>query len=186
MKSATHRGADLRPKSTKNLDGYGAPQIPWKRVRTVLDAGLTQAPTSGGPDRHTFWLSTVNDDGSPHAVSLGALRLGGAFYFTSGDGTRKSKNLARDPRCSLAVATMPFDLVIEGEAGKVTDKATLERVAKAYSAQGWKATVKGGALAAEYSAPSAGPAPWYVYEMVPKTVFAFATAEPSGAARWDF
>jgi hypothetical protein len=186
MKLTSSRGTDRRPKSTKNLDGYGAPEIPWSKVRGVLDAGFTQAPTSGGPDRHTCWLSTVNANGSPHTVPLGSLWLGGVFYFTSGDGARKSKNLAKEPRCSIAVATRPFDLVLEGEAKKVKDKATLERVAKAFRAQGWKAAVKGGALTAEYSAPSAGPPPWYVYEMVPKTVFAFGTAEPYGAARWDF
>jgi len=185
MKSTSSRTTARRPKSAKNLDGYGAPEIPWSKVRAVLDAGLTQAPKSGGPDRHTCWLSTVNSDGSSHTVPLGTLSIGGVFYFTSGDGTLKSKNLARDPRCSIAVATRPFDLVLEGKAKKVTDKTTLEQVAKAFRTVGWKATVKGGALTAEYSAPSAGPPPWCVYEMVPKTVFAFGTAE-EGATRWDF
>lgn len=186
MKSTSGRGIARKPKSTKNLDGYGAPEIPWSKVRGVLDAGLAQAPKSGGPERHTCWLSTINPGDGPHTVPLGTLWIGGAFYFTSGDGTRKSKNLARDPRCSIAVATRPFDLVFEGEAKKVTDKPTLEKVARVFRAQGWKAAVKAGALTAEYSAPSAGPPPWQVYEMVPKTVFAFGTAEPSGAARWDF
>src|SRR5579863_4698029 len=103
---------------------------------------------SGGPDRHTCWLSTLNADGRPHTVPLGTILLGGAFYFTSGNGTRKSKNLKKDPRCSIAVATRPFDLVLEGEAKKVTDKATLGQVAEAFSAQGWKAAVKDEALTA--------------------------------------
>jgi len=185
MKPTSGRSTARRPKSAKNLDGYGAPEIRWSKVRGVLDAGVTQVPRSGGPDRHTCWLSTVNPDGSSHTVPLGTHWIGGVFYFTSGDGTRKSKNLARDPRCSIAVATRPFDLVLEGRAEKVTDKTTLERVAKVFRAGGWKAKVKGGALTAEYSAPSAGPPPWYVYEMVPTTVFAFGTAE-GGATRWDF
>lgn len=153
---------------------------------SVLEAGIKQAPKSGGPDRHTCWLSTVNPDGSPHTVPLGTMWIAGAVYFTSGDGTRKSKNLARDSRCSIEVATRPFDLVLEGEAEKVTDRATLERVAEAFRAGGWKPSIKGGAFTADHSAPSAGPPPWYVYEMVPKTVFAFGTAKPFGATRWDF
>ena len=180
------RGAAWGPKSAKNLDGYGAQEIPWGKVRSVLDAGLAQVPKSGGPDRHTCWLSTANSDGSPHTVPLGTIRLDGALYFTSGDGTRKSKNLARDSRCAIVVATKDFGLVLEGAAEKVTDKATLVRVANTFGRVGWKAAVKGEALTAEYSAPSAGPPPWYVYEMVPKVVFAFATAKPSGATRWDF
>ena len=143
MKLTSSRGKGRRPKSTKNLDGYGAPQIPWSKVRGVLDAGFTQAPMSGGPDRHTCWLSTVNADGSPHTVPLGTLWLGGVLYFTSGDGTRKSKNLAKDPRCSITVATRPFDLVLEGEARKVTGKVTLEQVAKAFSARRMEGRGKG-------------------------------------------
>ncbi|MFB8230940.1 hypothetical protein [Cellulosimicrobium sp. NPDC055967] len=41
------------------------------------------------------------------------------------------------------------------------------------------------ALTAEFSAPSAGPPPWAVYRLVPERVFAFGTAEPYGATRFD-
>jgi hypothetical protein len=43
-----------------------------------------------------------------------------------------------------------------------------------------------GAFYHEFSAPSAGPPPWYLYELGPETVFAFGTAEPFGATRFDF
>lgn len=43
-----------------------------------------------------------------------------------------------------------------------------------------------GALHAEFSAPSAGPPPWYVYEATPTTTYAFGTAEPYGATRFRF
>jgi hypothetical protein len=39
--------------SERNLDGYDAPLIPWAKVRARLDQGWTQAPGTGGPDRHT-------------------------------------------------------------------------------------------------------------------------------------
>lgn len=178
--------AHNEPAAKKNLDGYGAPEIAWARVRDRLDQGFTQAPGTGGPKRHTVWLSTVNPDNSPHVMPLGALWIGGKFYFTSGPGTRKSQNLARNPHCALSVATEPFDLVMEGEAVKVTDAATLERIAEAYRRTGWSPTVRNGALYAEYSAPSAGPPPWYVYEVRPVTVYAMGTAEPGGATRFRF
>src|SRR5712692_4609722 len=47
-------------------------------------------------------------------------------------------------------------------------------------------SVSGGALTAEYSAPSAGPPPWNLYVVRPTTAFGVATAEPSGATRWQF
>jgi nitroimidazol reductase NimA-like FMN-containing flavoprotein (pyridoxamine 5'-phosphate oxidase superfamily) len=174
------------PVAERNLDGYGAPPIPWARVRERLDAGLTQAPGSGGPARHTCWVATVRPDGRPHVVPVGVLWVDGRFYFNAGATTRKAKNLARNPHCVITVATNPFDLVVEGEAVKVTDEAKLQRIAEVYASQGWQATVRDGALSAEYSAPSAGPPPWEVYEVTPATVFALGTAEPYGATRWRF
>lgn len=173
------------PTSSRNLDGYGAPPIEWSRVRDVLDGNSTRAPDTGGPDRHTSWLTTINPDGSPHVMPLGAIHVEGTAYFTSGPGTRKSRNIERDPRCVLSVATHPFDLVIEGTAERLTDAGVLRRVAATYAAGGWQASVAGDALTAEYSAPAAGPPPWNVYRVVPSTVFALGTAEPYGATRFD-
>jgi nitroimidazol reductase NimA-like FMN-containing flavoprotein (pyridoxamine 5'-phosphate oxidase superfamily) len=174
------------PTAERNLDGYGAPPIPWTTVRERLEEGLTQAPGSGGPGRHTCWLATVRRDGGPHVMPLGVLWVDGAFYFNAGATTRKARNLAHDPRCVITVATHGFDLVVEGEAARVTDDARLQRIAEVYAAEGWQPTVRDGALYAEFSAPSAGPPPWDVYEMRPTTVFALGTAEPYGATRWRF
>ncbi len=169
----------------RNLDGYGAPPIEWARVKEVLDSPLTQAPDTGGPDRHTTWLTTINLDGSPHVMPLGVVQVTGVWYFTSGPRTRKSRNLARDTRCVVSVATHPFDIVIEGTAQRVTDAAELRSVAAAYASDGWPAEVEGDALTAEYSAPSAGSAPWQLYRVAPSTVFALGTSEPFGATRFD-
>jgi len=53
-----------------------------------------------------------------------------------------------------------------------------------FASGGWAPTVRDGAFHHEFSAPSAGPPPWYVYEFTPHTVFGQATAEPYGATRW--
>jgi len=117
---------------------------------------------------------------------VGALWVDGRFYFTSGPGTQKSRNLAANPSCALAMALPGLDLVVEGRAAKVTDQATLERLAQRYAAQGWPAHASDGALTAEYSAPSAGPPPWDLYAVTPTTVFGVLAAEPGGATRWRF
>jgi len=110
----------------------------------------------------------------------------GALYFTSGPGTLKSRNLAANPACSVSVRLRGIDLVLEGEAHRVTDSSTLERVAAVYRTGGWPASVQGDALTAPYSAPSAGPAPWHLYRLTLHTAVGVATAEPHGATRWDF
>jgi Pyridoxamine 5'-phosphate oxidase len=174
----------MNAKST-NLDGYGTPRIAWERVHDVLTPEITQAPDTGGPNRHTAWLTTINRDGSPHVTPVGFVQLDGVWYFTSGPGTRKSRNIAADARCVVSVATHPFDLVIEGSAVRITGTDELRSVADEYVRVGWPAQVDGDALSAEYSAPSAGPPPWQVYKITPATVFAFGTAEPYGATRFD-
>ncbi|MGA7419624.1 MAG: pyridoxamine 5'-phosphate oxidase family protein, partial [Acidimicrobiales bacterium] len=68
-----------------NLDTmYGSPLLDWGSIESRLDEGVTQAPHSGGPDRHTCWLATINGDGSPHLTGVGALWADGAFWFETG------------------------------------------------------------------------------------------------------
>jgi PPOX class probable F420-dependent enzyme len=174
--------------ATNLADLYGSPLLDWERIRTRLNEGVTQAPDTGGPNRHTCWLATINPDGSPHLNGIGGLWMDDAFWFETGETTRKGRNLARDPRCTLSVATQEFDLVVEGEAYKVTDPGSVAKVAERFAADGWPARVdeSGTALTAEYSAPSAGKPPWHVYRLQPKTATALGTVDPGGATRWRF
>jgi hypothetical protein len=176
------------PSSTQKLDTYGAPDLPWSAVRDRLAAGVTQAPGTGGPDRHTSWLATVNPDGTPHVRPLGALWDDGTFVFNSGAGTRKAKNLAREPKCVLTVATLEFDLIVEGQARRVTDLDRLRHIAELFAAEGWPARVDedARALTADYSAPTAGPPPWPAWELTPETVYGQGTVERYGSAKWRF
>jgi hypothetical protein len=166
------------PISTRNLDRYGSAALPWSRPRDIL-ANTPQADV-------TFFVGTVRPDGRPHAAGVGAAWLDNALYFVSGPGTRRARNLAANPACTVSVRLRGIDLVLEGEAHRVTDAATLERVATLYRGGGWPAEVAADALTAPYSAPSAGPAPWHLYRLTLQTAFGVATAEPHGATRWDF
>jgi hypothetical protein len=174
--------------ATNLADLYGLPQLDWASIQARLDEGIAQAPGSGGPDRHTCWLTTLNPDGSPHVTGIGALWGDGAFWFETGERTRKGRNLARDPRCALSVATHDFDLVVEGTAGQVTDPQVVAAMAARWAAGGWPARVDdtGRAITAEFSAPSAGPPPWFVYRLSLHTATALETVEPGGATRWRF
>jgi PPOX class probable F420-dependent enzyme len=182
------RAVDTVMEATNLADLYHSPLLDWSRIETRLNAGLSQAPGTGGPDRHTCWLATINPDGSPHVTGIGALWADGSFWFETGQHTRKGRNLARDPRCTLSVATQEFDLVVAGQATLVTDPATVADLAARWAAGGWPARVDdtGVALTAEFSAPSAGPPPWHVYRLAPRTATALRAVEPGGATRWRF
>jgi hypothetical protein len=173
----------------KNLaDLYDLPPVDWERIERRLDQGFSQAPGTGGPDRHTSWLTTLNPDGSPHVAGVGAVWLDGAFWFQTGPATRKGRNLERDPRCALSLATLEFDLVLEGTAARVVDPETVAKLTATWAEGGWPARVddSGTAITAEFSAPSAGPPPWFVYRITPTAGTALATTEPAGATRWTW
>src|SRR5689334_19855670 len=126
----------------KNLaDLYELPPVDWDRVVARLERDITQAPGTGGPNRHTCWLATIDPDGRPHVNGIGAEWFDGAFWFETGATSRKGRNLARDPRCTLSLATDEFDLVVEGDAHQVTDPAVVAELAEVWAAGGWPARV---------------------------------------------
>lgn len=170
---------DRVPVEVTNLDRYGSPALSWSQPSALLAGDPPQPGT-------TFFLGTSRPDGRPHSAAVGPLWLDGDLYFTSGPGTRKARNLAVNPACTISVGLNGIDLVLEGEATRVTDQPTLEEVARLYREGGWPAQVEDDALTAPYSAPSAGPPPWHLYRFTFHTAFGVATAEPYGATRWRF
>jgi len=170
---------DKPPIEVKNLDRYGSAVLPWSRAHDLL-----AIPTEGS--ELTFFLGTSQQVGGPHSAGVGAIWFDGDLYFSSGPDTRKSRNLAANPACTISVKLKGLDLVLEGEARLVIDKTTLEKVAQLYRDGGWPAQVKDDALTAPFMAPSAGPPPWHVYSFIFHTAFGVATAEPNGATRWRF
>ncbi|WP_067822722.1 pyridoxamine 5'-phosphate oxidase family protein [Actinomadura kijaniata] len=166
------------PVSAKDLNIYGEAELPWSRVAAVLGE-LTKAGTAQ-------FLGTVGPDGRPRSAGIGCVEDGGWIYFTSGPGTRKSRNLAANPACTLSFRLPGVDLVLEGEAHCTTDPDEIDRVTAFYRASGWPSERDGDAVTAPYSAQSAGPPPWYLYRFTPHAAVGVATAEPHGATRWRF
>jgi hypothetical protein len=175
---------------THNLaELYDLPPLEWATVTERLDRDdITQAPGTGGPDRHTCWLTTLDTDGAPHTTGVGAQWVEGAWWFETGRASRKGRNLDRDGRCTLAVALDAFDLVVQGTAAVVTDPQAVARLAGVWAAGGWPCRVdeSGLALTAEFSAPSAGKPPWHVYRITAISAVVLATTGSGGATRFDF
>lgn len=164
----------------------GLPPVDWAGIVEKLDAG--SAPAPDGMNSRTTWLSTVNEDGSPHVTAVGALWVDGTFWFQTGAATRKGRNVERDRRCSVAVSIRDADVVFEGEASRVTDPAALARAAQAWAEQGWPAEPdqSGSGITAPFNAPSQGPPPWNVYRIEPRSATVVASVEPGGLTRFRF
>src|SRR5690349_21424218 len=112
----------------------GLPLLDWAEIAAKLESD--EPPARDAHNSRTTWLVTLNEDGTPHVTAVGALWLDGAFWFQTGHGTHKRANVARDPRCSIAVSVPDCDVVLDGEAVRVTDRDQLARAAKAWADHG--------------------------------------------------
>ena len=164
----------------------GLPLIDWADVAKKLESDEPPAPDSH--NARTTWLVTLNEDGTPHVTAVGALWLDGAFWFQTGHGTRKRGNVARNPKCSVAVSVRDADVVVEGEAVRVTDPAAVARAAKAWADTGWPAEpdASGAGITAPFNAPAQGPPPWEVYRVEPRSALVVGGVEPGGLTRFRF
>ena len=175
-------------KTTNLGEADGLRPIEWPQVETQLADRLTHDDPQS-PNRSTFWLTTLNADGSPHVTSVGALWHAGSWWFQTGERTRKAKNVTRDSRCSISVATKGFDVMVAGEARHVTDPKIVAEIAAVWAKSGWPAEPdeSGTGITAPFNAPTLGPPPWFVYEVKPRTATAVGTTEETpGSTRWLF
>ncbi|MBA2277843.1 MAG: pyridoxamine 5'-phosphate oxidase family protein [Chloroflexia bacterium] len=163
---------ESEPITAQSISAYDETVTSWAEARQ----GLAEA--------RTYWLATVRPDGQPHVRPHLAVWVDDALYFSSSPTSRKGKNLDHDAHCSVPTHSRGLDLVVEGTAVRVTDEASLQRVADAYAAKyEWPVTVRDGAFVAEYGAPTAGPPPYHVFEVTPSTIFGFGEGP---ATRWRF
>ncbi|MEA2574236.1 MAG: hypothetical protein QOH93_1534 [Chloroflexia bacterium] len=127
--------------------------------------------------RGTSWLSTVSGAGQVHTTPIGAFFVNGTYYFTSGQGTRKRANLDQNPSCTISIHAGDYDIVAEGTASITRDEAKIQQLAAFCQSVGWPVEAHAGTLNAPYHAPTTGPAPYDVYEMTLRKVFALGISD---------
>jgi hypothetical protein len=172
---------DLAPTETTNLDPGSQTALDWSRVRDQLTA---PSPPDQPGGYFPSYLGSVRPDGRPHATAVGIRWYDGDLYFLSGSGTRKSRNLAANPACTLAMRLPDgLDLVLEGEATPIEDPAILEPVGALIRQSGWPVELTGGGFTAPFGPQDGGPPPWPLYRFVFHTALAHGEA---GATRWRF
>lgn len=156
----------------KQFSSPGAKPRPWAEARALLEKA------------DVYWLATVRPDGRPHVTSLFGVWLDDSFYFCTGDRERKAKNLARSAHCVITTGSYlndGLDVVVEGKAVRVRDKARLERLAGLWKTKyDWSWTVRNGAFYGE----EGDVAP--VYKVAPKTAFGFGKGKVFTQTKWSF
>ncbi len=119
------------------------------------------------------WLTTVRADGRPHVTPLVAVWLDDAVHFSTGASEQKAVNLQRNPHVIITSGCNEWerglDVVVEGDAIRVTDSEHLDRLAEAWTAKWdgrWRYEVRDGAF--QHSAGEA-----LVFAVRPVKVLAF-------------
>jgi general stress protein 26 len=161
----------------------GATARPWAEVLDLIERA------------EIFWLSTVRADGRPHVTPLPAMWLDDALHFCTGPEEQKAKNLARNPRCVLTTGGDRFlegtDVVVEGEAVRVTDEPTLRRLAAMWRTKlDWPFEAVDGGFrersssvgGSEFDATASA----LVFAVEPAKILAFGKGEPFSQTRYRF
>lgn len=137
--------------------------VPWSEA----EAKLEQA--------RNYWIGTTRPDGSPHAMPVWGLWLEDSLFFSSGSTSRKTRNLARDPRVVVHLESGDDVVVIEGAAVRVTDEAELRQIGELYSAK------------YDYPFDPTGPGDYPVFRVKPRVAYAWLERDfPGTATRYVF
>ena len=133
-----------------------------------------------------YWITTVRADGRPHVTPLIGVYVDGAVHFSTGLEEQKARNLEHARKVALTTGANTWnaglDVVVEGEAVRITDTAKLQELADAIEAkygEVWHFDVAGDAFGGQGSTPG------LVFRIEPDKVLAFAKA-PHGHTSFRF
>ena len=125
-------------------------------------------------NNRNYFVATTTPEGRPHVMPVWGVWHSGRFYFSTGSGTRKAANLAKNPLCAITAEDGERPVILEGVASRLTRASSFKAAAAAYKEKyDWPLTLDMG----------------NVYEVRPLKAFAFIeAAEQFGASatRWTF
>jgi general stress protein 26 len=97
----------------------------WEETRRALEAA------------ELFWITTVRQDGRPHVTPLVAVWLDDALHFCTGPEEQKAINISLNANVALTTGCNDWqrglDIVVEGDAARVTDPERLALLAEAWT-----------------------------------------------------
>jgi general stress protein 26 len=86
-------------------------------------------------ESHNYWVGSSDPAGGPHAAVVWGVWHRDGLWFSTGGGSRKARNLRREPRCTVATEGTADALVVSGRAEVVTGVAVVEEVRGVYAAK---------------------------------------------------
>ena len=142
--------------------GDGEDLLPWRWLTERLEAA------------RNYWLGTTRPDGRPHSMPIWGIWFEGQFYFGTGLGSRKTRNLDANPEVVLHLESGVEAVILEGRVEEVRDLAALGLYADEYHKKyGFR--------------PDPADPGSRTYRLQPRVAFAWLESDfPRTATRWTF
>jgi pyridoxine/pyridoxamine 5'-phosphate oxidase len=139
-------------------------------------------------DAKSYQLTTIRADGRPHQTTIAGIWLDDRLSFTTSSGEQKAHNLAAGNHHVIVTAGNSgwdgMDVILEGEAVKVSDADRLQGLVDAYREKydDWfKFRLEDGQFTAEDAPGSA-----LVYDVRARKAFGFRKGDTFSQTRWRF
>jgi nitroimidazol reductase NimA-like FMN-containing flavoprotein (pyridoxamine 5'-phosphate oxidase superfamily) len=163
----------MNPRASRpHMPGYGL--LPANQGSGLLP--WSWAEERFGASRN-YWVATVTPGGRPHAMPVWGVWSEDAFWFSSSNGSRKTRNLRANPHCAVTSEDADNPVVLEGLAHAVTEQAALARVLA------WENAKYG----TDYGIETLDPAANTCFRVQPVWAFAIKQGDFTGSpTRWDF
>ena len=143
--------------------GEGTGLLPWSWAEERLERS------------RNYWVVSLWPDGRPHSMPVWGVWDGEAMWFSSSGRSRKTRNLAADPRCVVTTEDANEPVVVEGLAELVDERAAIGRIAERMEAK------YGSGITAGFLAANA------LVRVVPRWAFGIAHDDFTGSpTRWTF
>ena len=149
------------------MPGYGISEesegiLPWSWAEERLSSS------------RNYYLATTRPDARPHVMAVWGVLFGARYYFSTGEGSQKARNLRTNPECVVATDVLTEAVILEGRVKKATGPKILQEFARVYKQKyDWEMDPNGGDI----------------YVLQPAKVFAFkegADDFAQTATRWTF
>jgi Pyridoxamine 5'-phosphate oxidase len=126
---------------------------------------------------HDYWCATVRPDGRPHVMPVWGVWLDGRLWFSSGLRSRKARNLAAHPHCTLTTDDAQNPVVVEGSVERVTRPEVIGAFVTAMNAK------YDAGMTVEFLDPAVNGS----FAVRPVTVIALTSGDfPGSPTRWRF
>lgn len=130
-------------------------KFPWSRVERLIK------------NARNYWIGTSGPGGRPHSAPVWAVWVDGVLYFSTGDESRKGRNIAKNPEITVHPEIDNEAVILDGAAQKISSPAKLKPVWRTYKTK-YKWDVEG----------------YPFYALRPRVVYSFKEDLANTATRW--